>query len=112
MALSIRFSNLPACSSLLAVSSVSGSSMTAKSGRRLSLFRPRTAASRPRVAKIAPLDGEPGTLGNTTCWPHQLNLFFWHSNASPLSGRMPSINCEWASCGVFSNALTGTQTSG
>ena len=62
MAMSIRFSSLAACSGLLTVSSV----RIVDAGHvheEENLLSPRTAASSPRVAMMAPAHGEPGTSG-------------------------------------------------
>ena len=92
IARSIRFSSFLACSSLLTVSSVSGSSMPATSTRRFRLLSPRTAASSPRVAMIALADGDPGTLGSTISWPHHENRLGTAWYGSPLSCRWPVTN--------------------
>ena len=89
MARSMRASSFFACSGLRTVSSVSGSSMPTRSTRRPFFFKPRSAESKPRVAMMARLDGEPGTLGNTISQPHQLNRLGDIRNGFPLSWRLP-----------------------
>ena len=69
---SMRFSSFTAWSGLWTLCSVSGSSINTMSTRLPSLLRPRISASRPRVAMIAPADGDPGTLGRMISSPHQV----------------------------------------
>lgn len=87
--LSIRSASNLACSSLRAVSRVSGSSMITTLTRFPFRLMPRTAESSPRVAMTALADGEPGTLGRTTSAPVHEYRISARSYSSPLSSRLP-----------------------
>ena len=86
--------------------------MTTRPGRHPNFFTPRTSASRPRVAMIAPADGLPGNA-------RQTNLLTAPAKIGQRCGVGLSVVATAAAdglimprLGVFSRAAIGSQTSG